>query len=378
MHDGARTALRTGKRLASVDCLRGLAVAGMILANNPGDQTHVYAPLRHAAWHGATAADLVFPLFLFLVGASVALAVDREAVAAGLVPGFRLRALKRVCVLFLLGLGENAWLRLSVAALRIPGVLQRIAVVYAVAAWLHVRVRADRTLVAIVAGALLGYWLLLAWAPVPGLGQPSLAREANLEGWLDQFVFGRHIWKAGTLWDPEGVLSTLPAAALGLVGVLAGRWLRRGGTGAFGVAAAGAAMIALGLAWDAALPFNKSLFTSSFACFAGGVGVTLLAVAHRLLDGPEHPAAWAAPLQALGKNALAVYVAASLAATVLRHITLPAGAGVRTSLQTVCFRALFGGWPDPYAASLAWAVLFLLAAWGAAAALAARGLTIRA
>ncbi|HML61632.1 MAG TPA: heparan-alpha-glucosaminide N-acetyltransferase domain-containing protein, partial [Solidesulfovibrio sp.] len=139
MHDGARTALRIGKRLASVDCLRGLAVAGMILANNPGDSAHVYAPLRHAAWHGATVADLVFPLFLFLVGASVALAVDREAVASGRAPGFWPRALKRVCVLFLLGLGENAWLRLSVAALRIPIVLQRIAVVYAVAAWLHVR-----------------------------------------------------------------------------------------------------------------------------------------------------------------------------------------------------------------------------------------------
>lgn len=378
MCDEARAAFRTGKRLASVDCLRGLAVAGMILANNPGDRTHVYAPLRHAVWHGATAADLVFPLFLFLVGASVALAVDREAVAAGLVPGFRLRALKRVCVLFLLGLAENAWLRLSVAALRIPGVLQRIAVVYAVAAWLHVRVRADRTLVALVAGALLGYWLLLAWAPVPGLGQPSLAREVNLEGWLDQLVFGRHIWKAGTLWDPEGVLSTFPAAALGLVGVLTGRWLRRGGKGAFGVAAAGVAMIALGLAWDMALPFNKSLFTSSFACFAGGVGVTLLAVAHRLFDGQEHPVAWAAPLQALGKNALAVYVAASLAATALRRITLPDEAGVRTSLQTVCFDTLFGSWPDPALASLAWGLCFLLAAWGAAALFAARGLTLRA
>ena len=378
MSEGDRTPLPTGKRLASVDCLRGLAVAGMILANNPGDRLHVYAPLRHAAWHGATAADLVFPLFLFLVGASVALAVDREAVAAGRAHGFRLRVFKRVCVLFLLGLAENAWLRLSVAELRIPGVLQRIAVVYAVVVWLHVRVRADRTLVAIVVGTLLGYWLLLALAPVPGLGQPSLAREANLEGWLDQLVFGRHIWKAGTLWDPEGALSTLPAAALGLVGVLCGRWLRRGGAGALSVAGVGAAMTALGVVWDAALPLNKSLFTSSFACLAGGVGVTLLAVAHRLLDGAERPVALVAPLQALGKNALAVYVAASLAATALRHVTLPAGAGARTSLQAVCFRALFGGWPDPFLASLAWGVCFLLLAWIAAALLAARGLTIKA
>lgn len=236
--------------------------------------------------------------------------------------------------------------------------LQRIALVYLAAAWLHRRL-CDRGLAATIAVVLGGYWLLLAWVPVPGLGRPSLDSGANLQGYVDQLVLGSHIWKAGTTWDPEGVLSTFPAVALGLGGVLAGRWLRRGGRGAGRVAALGLGALAAGLAWTAVLPLNKSLCTSSFVLVLGGGATVLLAACHAALDGrPRLPRA-VAPLAVLGTNALPVYIGASFVASTLRHITFPDGRGGLVNTQTALFRLLFSGWPDPEWASLAWAVLFL-------------------
>lgn len=350
----------TISRLLSVDALRGLAIAAMIVVNNPGDRHFVYPELLHAPWHGLTLADVVFPLFLFLVGVCVALAIDpdkpRDAEARA-----RLwrKILLRAAVLFALGLGENAYLRLSFEALRIPGVLQRIAVVYLTTVWLQSRRLTSRSLAAIVAVTLLGYWLLLAAVPVPGLGQPSLGREANLQGWLDQLVLGRHIWRFGTTWDPEGILSTLPAIALGLIGLLAGRWLRRGGDRPGRAALFGLALIAVGLAWNVVFPLNKSLCTSSFVLFTGGVSLMLLAVAHAVLDG-RPTAVWARPLCILGRNPLLLYVVASFLASSLRHMQFADAAGQTVSLQAALYAALIGGWLAGPLGSLAWGGLFLL------------------
>ncbi|MHC1788892.1 acyltransferase family protein [Solidesulfovibrio sp.] len=362
-------------RLQSVDFLRGLAIAGMIVVNNPGDRQHVFQQLLHAAWDGWTAADFVFPLFLFLVGVCVALAVNREAVAAA-ANGFWPRVVKRAAILFLLGLLENAYLRLSLENLRIPGVLQRIAIVYLAVVWLHVRF-GRQGIAALIAAILIGYWLLLAFVPVPGLGHPSLARDANWQGWVDQFVLGRHIWRFQTTWDPEGVLSTFPAIALGLIGLLAGRWLRSGGRDTGRVLALGLVLLLLGLVWNVWFPVNKTLCTSSFVLLTGGCGVALLAASHWLLDG-NGKAAWAWSVLLLGRNPLAIYVAASFLASTLRHIRLPDATGGLTTLQAWLFQQLLSGWPDPRAASLAWGVLFLapllLGAW----ALARRQISIRA
>lgn len=346
-------------RLPSVDVLRGLAMAGMILANNPGDRTSIFAPLRHAAWHGLTVADCVFPLFLFLVGVSVALALDREALGGGARAPWP-RIVRRAGLLFALGLLENAYLRLSFESLRLPGVLQRIAVVYLAAAWLHLRL-GDRGLAATIGAVLVGYWLTLALVPVPGLGRPSLDAAVNLEGYVDQLVLGGHIWKAGTTWDPEGLLSTFPAVALGLLGVLAGRWLRRGGRGAGRAAALGLAALVAGLAWSTVFALNKSLCTSSFVLVLGGGATVLLAAGHAFLDGRARPPLAVKPLAVLGANALTVYVAASFLASTLRHITFPDARGATVSAQAYLFRLLFSGWPDPSLASLAWAVLVLAA-----------------
>jgi predicted acyltransferase len=213
---------------------------------------------------------------------------------------------------------------------------------------------------------LLGYWLLLACVPVPGLGHPSMNADANLEGWLDQLVLRNHIWKRKTTWDPEGILSTFPALALGLVGVLAGRWLRLGGQRGGRVLALGLGMLLLGLLWSQRFPINKSLCTSSFVLFVGGAGIMLLVSSHWLMDVCGK-VSLATPLVMLGSNPLAVYVAASFLAATLRHIKMPDGVGGTISLQAYLFRTLFSGWANGPLASLAWAVLFLscifLGAW---------------
>lgn len=363
-------------RLSSVDFLRGLAMAGMLLVNNPGDQAHVFAQLRHAAWDGCTLADFVFPMFLFLMGVCVPLAVDRTTVLAGRVEHFWGKVGRRAAILFLLGLLENASLRGSLVDLRLPGVLQRIAIVYLAAVWLHVRLT-SRGLAWFMLTSLVGYWLLLAWVPVPGLGRPSLSATANLEGWLDQLVLGKHIWAYATTWDPEGILSTLPAIALGGIGVLAGRWLRRGGDGVGRLVGLGVAMHLLGLVWNGVFPINKSLCSSSFVLFVGGVGVMLLALAHWRLDG-RPVAVWTRPLVMLGTNPLTVYVLASLTASTLRHVSWPDGQGGTLPLQRALYAGLFGSWPNQTLASLAWASLFLLVMLLVARALFRRGIVLRA
>jgi predicted acyltransferase len=349
----------------------------MLLVNNPGDRTRVYAQLRHAVWDGWTLADFVFPLFLFLVGVCVALAVDAKRLAAGEAGQFWAKVLKRTAILFLLGLLENAYLRGSLEGLRLPGVLQRIAIVYLASVWLHVRL-GSRGLVAVVASILIGYWLLLVLVPVPGLGHPSLDPGANLQGWLDQMVLGNHIWRYHTTWDPEGILSTFPAVALGLVGVLAGRWLGRGGGHASRMAVLGLAMLLLGQLWSGWFPINKSLCTSSFVLFVGGAGLALLALAHGLLDRGRPVPVWAGPLVMLGVNPLTIYVLASFVATTMRHLTIPGGPEGGVPLQRALYGLLFSGWPNQPLASLAWAGLFLGAMFLVARALYVRGIRIKA
>ena len=232
----------------SVDFLRGLTVSFMIVANNPGDADSVYRELIHAKWHGWTAVDLIFPVFLFLVGVSVALSRTR----GGTVASGRIwpRALRRAAVLFALGLALNGFPFFNLDSLRIPGVLQRIAVVYLAVLWLHLKL-GDRSAAVAAACILVGYWLLWAFVPVPGLGRPSLDFEHNLEGWLDQALMRGHIWEYETTWDPEGALSTLPCIALGLMGALCGRWLSGDNPAKWkGVCGLGVGLHLCGLAWN--------------------------------------------------------------------------------------------------------------------------------
>ena len=343
------------QRFLSVDFLRGATVAFMIVANNPGDAAFVYSALVHARWHGWTAVDCIFPMFLFLVGVSVALA---SGGASANRPGLWEKAWKRAAILFGLGLFVNGFPYFHLETLRIPGVLQRIAVVYLAVLWLYRRLD-WRVVAALIIAILVGYWLLWACVPVPGLGFPTLDYEYNLESWLDQMFMRGHLWEYDTSWDPEGILSTFPCIALGLLGALAGRRLKQEPQGQQGrlaavLAAWGAALVLAGLAWDRWFPINKSITTSSFVLFTGGIGVLLLAALHRIMDR-DRAASWMQPFLALGKNALFLYVVSELLTKAL-YIARPSFLTGGRSLHFWLFDALFGGVANRYVASFAWSV----------------------
>src|SRR2546428_2779652 len=187
------------RRLRSLDAFRGLTIAAMVLVNNPGTWAAVYAPLTHARWHGLTPTDVIFPFFLFIVG--VAIPLSRPTVG---------RVLRRAAIIFALGLVLNGLPRFDWATIRIPGVLQRIAVCYLVAALLFLTT-SSRTQAIVTAALLLGYWGAMTLVPVPGYGRGDLGPEGNLAAWLDRAVLGPHIWRAARVYDPQGIPSTVPA-----------------------------------------------------------------------------------------------------------------------------------------------------------------------
>ncbi|MBI2384778.1 MAG: DUF1624 domain-containing protein [Elusimicrobia bacterium] len=345
-------------RLRSLDVFRGLTVAAMIAVNSPGGD-EVFAPLRHADWHGCTPADLIFPAFLVIMGVSAVFG-DAARRERGETPAETARrVLRRAAVLLALGLLVNFFLYHGRDGLRLPGVLQRIALCgLAVEAFL----RLDRPAAepAAAAALLIGYQLLLG---------EDLTPEGNLAYRLDVRLFGGRL--LDDPWgDPEGLTSTLGALATSLLGLMAGRRLVREGPAAAGaLGAAGLALAALGAAWSARLPLNKHLWTSSYALFAGGLSLAGLAFCLRLVEA--RPARWARPFEALGRRALAAYVLAGLAYGIQEFVRTPLPDGSPGNLKLLVTVSLFGSWLRPKAASLAYALVFTGAA-AAAAAVAAR------
>ena len=369
-------------RLLSVDALRGLTVAAMVLVNNPGTWSAVYGPLQHAEWHGWTATDMVFPFFLFVVGVSIPLALGPtlERGAGGL-PA---RVLRRAAVIFTLGLLLHALPFFPLATLRIPGVLQRIAVCYLLAALLVVATRGARgwRVQAVTAGVLLGgYWLLMTQVAAPGQEAGDLSPDGNLAGYVDRLVLGsRHIWQATRVYDPEGILSTLPATATTLLGVLAGHWLRSGQVAGRagaqivgGLAVGGVAAAALGWLWGLSFPVNKALWTSSYALLMAGLAALALAACHWVIE-VRGRRGWAAPFALLGVHALTLFFLSSLMAKLLFIVRVGAG-GPR--LQAWLFEHVFAPWASPVDASLAYALAYVLLWWALIWALDRSGLRLR-
>jgi predicted acyltransferase len=349
-------------RLLSLDTFRGLTIAGMILVNNPGTWATIYDPLEHAAWHGWTPTDLIFPFFLFIVGVSITLALGRRAEGGGSRRDLYVKILRRTAIIFALGLVLAGFPGYDLATIRIPGVLQRIAVCYLLASllFLHTRWRAQA---AVAAALLLGYWALMTLVPVPGFGAGMLdSKEGNLAAYVDRALLGGHLWQYAKVYDPEGILSTLPALATTLLGVLTGHLLRsrRGGAEkATAMFAAGAAGVVLGWAWHHWLPINKPLWTSSYVLFTGGMGLQLLAVCYWLIDlhGWRR---WARPFVIFGTNALAVYFLSGIFARLLTIIKVNGADGQPATLQRLAFDYLFASWAAPVNASLAYAACFVL------------------
>jgi predicted acyltransferase len=299
-----------GSRLTSLDVFRGATVAGMILVNNPGNWATVFEPLAHAKWDGVTFADLVFPSFVFILGAAIPFAFARRLESGGSRRALYIRICRRAVWLMALGLLLNAVAAFpDLAAIRIPGVLQRIAVAYLIAAPLVIHLRPSRRAYA-AAALLLVHWALLSM-PI-GANAHGLSETDNLAGLIDRALLGRHtLTPTG---DPEGILGTLPTVATALLGSLAGEWLRRSprGPARMGwLVVAGIAAVAAGLVWAPVLPLNKALWTGSFSLFTGGIAALLLAACDNAFN-TDDDRWWARPFVWLGVNALAIYFLAEL------------------------------------------------------------------
>ena len=315
------------ERLLSLDVLRGITVGVMILVNNAGDSDHSYAQLTHSRWNGCTLTDLVFPLFLFIVGASIDLAFQRR-LAQGVARGTILRqVLRRSLLIFAVGLLLNALPYFHLGELRYYGVLQRIALCYALASlvYLYGGVAASAVVTTL---ALVGYWWLMVHVRVPGYGMPGvgvgvLDRGGNLAAWLDRtLVPTAHLYRH-TVYDPEGLLSTVPAVATTLLGVLAASVLgsaRSANRKTVMLVVAGMALLCGGLVWSHWFPLNKRLWTSSYVLFAGGISTTLLAALYWVIDGPPRLRRGLTPWLVLGTNALTAYVVSEVLSIALTGI----------------------------------------------------------
>jgi predicted acyltransferase len=396
------------ERLLSLDVFRGMTVAGMLLVNNPGTWSAIYDPLEHAAWHGWTPTDLIFPFFLFIVGITTYLSLGARRARGDDDRAIRAQIIRRGALILLFGLlisgfpyftwGEVAGVadpsfgqRIVDRLLhwRIPGVLQRIGLAYTVAALLTLRTTLRQQIV-ILAALLFGYWIVMTALPVPGEGtigallldQPSRTMAA----WMDRSVLdwsarglGNHLWGATVRWDPEGVLSTIPAVGSVMLGNLAGRWIaeRRPLTERLaGLAASGAIAMMLGLMWHWVFPINKSIWTSSYVLFTGGVAALALTTVMWIVDF-NRVRRFTTPFVVYGVNPIVAFVGSAVMARCIYSIFKVTYAGERISLQQGIYRTLFASWLSPENASLAFALAFVAFWYGVLLLLHRRGIVLK-
>lgn len=340
----------------------------MILVNNPGSWSHIYDPLQHAEWHGCTPTDLIFPFFLFIVGVSISFALgskkDHVKHSTLIVT-----ALKRALILFGLGLFLSLFPRVftepleALKTVRIPGVLQRIAVVFFVAAVIFIKTT-GKTQLRIFIVLLVGYWILMTFIPVPGVGYANLEKETNLGAWLDRTILTEaHLWRSARTWDPEGILSTMPAIATGLFGVLIGSWLKRKDkpdaekiSWMFSI---GLISVILGLIWDLFFPINKALWTSSFVLYTGGLATLGLALSYWIIDVQGYRKG-TTPFVVYGVNAITVFFLSGLIPRILNMIQVEMPDGSSAGSREWMYQTFFTPYFSPVNASLAGAVTFIL------------------
>jgi predicted acyltransferase len=374
--------LRPG-RLVSLDLFRGFTIAAMILVNDPGDGSASYWPLRHANWNGWTPTDLVFPFFLFIVGVAMAFSLRSRLERGNTRTQLLRHVLWRGAVLFAIGVFLNGFPNhYNFAHLRIYGVLQRIAICYVITAGLELWT-GWRTQLAIAIVCLVAYWTMMRYVPVPGFGIPGrdiplLDPDRNLVAWLDRKLLMGHLYE-GTR-DPEGVLSTIPAIATSLFGLLTGKWLRtpyspRRKT--FALLAAGTAAIVVGEIMNVWFPINKKLWTSSYAVFTTGLALICLAVCYLIVDVKQWRGRWTWPILVFGANAIAAYFLSEAVAAVLYRMSFQTASGERVSLLEKIYVHLFAPLANPANASLLYALAFVAACWVVMALLYRKGIVIK-
>jgi predicted acyltransferase len=343
-------------RLASLDVFRGMTIAAMILVNNAGDGRHTYWPLQHAAWNGWTPTDLIFPFFLFIVGVSMVFSFAARMARGQSRKTLLLHALKRSAIIFALGIFLYAYPKFDWHTARIPGVLQRIAVVYLLASIL-VLFTGRVVRIAVTAALLIGYWLLMKYVPVPGYGPGVLTMDGNLVGYIDRSLIYNHLYIAHR-FDPEGLLSIIPSLATCLLGVFTGEWMREDRAAlrkVRGLLIGAAAGLVAGELWNIWFPINKMIWTSSYVLFTAGFALLIFAICYWTIDVRGWKR-WAIPFLIFGLNPIAIYFLASFAESVLNvhHIG-------NDSIRHVIFAKLYTPtFSNPYIASLAWSVSFVL------------------
>ena len=349
-------------RLLSLDVFRGITIAGMVLVNNPGTWEAIYPPLEHAEWHGLTPTDLVFPFFLFIVGVSISFALGKR-IEEGVTRDVYLKIFRRSFLIFLIGSLLHWFPYFDLANWRIPGVLQRIAVCYLIASliFLHTNWK-QMTIISVV--LLLFYWLLMTIVPVPGCAVTTIDDKAcNLAAYVDRTVFGlNHIWKQAKVYDPEGLLSTLPAVVTTIAGILTGLWLKTKRNDWEKVSSLfffGVVLLVIGWIWNPFFPFNKALWTSSYVVFTAGLALCFLGFCYWLIDIKGYKT-WATPFVIFGVNAMALYIGSGLMARILGIIKVTGADGEQTSLQGWIYTTVFEPLADPKTSSLMFAICFIL------------------
>jgi len=411
---------QTQDRLVSLDVFRGITIAGMTLVNNPGTWSAIYSPLEHSEWHGITPTDYVFPFFLFIVGVAIPFALSRR-IQDGFSRDIYFKIFKRAAMIFALGilisaipffnysetdspqlvklsitLGFTAALffyltdRKKIAAIvagisaiailgmylagtnmvwydvsemRIPGVLQRIAVCYLIVSiiFLHTNWKQQA---GIGAALLILYWYLMTAIPVPGCEVTTIDDKAcNLAAYLDRIILTEHhLWSQAKVFDPEGILSTIPALVTTICGVLTGSWLltdRPRVEKAGGIFFGGTVLLAAGWSWSLLFPLNKALWTSSYVLYTAGLALLTLGSSYWLVDIKGYKV-WAKPFVIFGVNALALYVFSGIMSHLLELIMVPGPQGSELTLQDWIFDNLFLSWAAPIDASLAFGLSYIL------------------
>jgi predicted acyltransferase len=355
------------RRLLSLDVVRGITIAFMIMVNNNGGRGSWHF-MNHAAWNGLTATDLVFPTFVFVMGISVVFGIESR-LARGATRGQLVgHAVQRAVILCLLGIVVNSFPFFELEHMRFYGVLQRIAVCYLAVSFLYLWDSRARPLVAALVVSLVGYWVLVRWVPVPGAGVPGrdvpfMDVHQNLVSWIDRQLFPHHLYRDvpdHNVRDPEGLLSDLPAIGTALMGMLSGVWLRTRRSipaKAKGLAVAAIGSLALGYLWSLWFPLNKNMWTSSYVLVAGGYSLALMTVAFSAVEQKGWQAGWTWIWLVLGSNAIAAYMFSELLPAVLHNVHFISG-GKQTDVITFVFDHVFAHIPDPGWAAFAYSVSF--------------------
>ena len=345
-------------RLTSLDVFRGLTIAAMVLVNNPGSWSAVYPPLKHAEWHGWTPTDMIFPFFVFIVGVSISLSLGRRVEESGVTSKIVTKIFVRSGAIFLLGLIQMGYPFFDLANLRIPGVLQRLALCYLFAALIFLFTKTRGQVIG-VAVLTLGYWALMYFG-----ANGDYSMEGNFSGYVDRLVIPvNHLYKpTREFYDPEGLLSTMPAIASCLIGVLCGNWIRRKRDHhetVSGLFVAGIILTFIGWVWNFWFPINKPIWTSSYVMYMGGLALCFLGLCYWLIDvrGGKW---WTRPFEIFGTNALALYFGSAIFTRTLINIKWDVGEGKTTNVQKWFYDSAIAPYFEPINASLVFAILYIL------------------